>query len=200
MLINSNLNTLNEVFNEANRLLGNDTQTTQSLSKIQSINKTEKEEEKDSEFTTKERVTYGLVSLEIMSDDQYKAFERVTASMSHNEKIAVAQILTRAGNLSASVEHIREQERAVANQNAKSAQNDTQGFLGVTQEGWKEVAKEFQDNLNNLNGIYTKNYKKDITSNYNDILRKNNEAKTQRILREFSHAIFSGNVRIDTVG
>ncbi|WDL74594.1 hypothetical protein IP360_07120 [Helicobacter winghamensis] len=201
MLINHNLNTsgLNEIFNEANRLLGSNTQTTQSNTKIQSTDKIQ-DEKQDSDFSTKERITYGLVSLEIMSDEQYKAFERVTANMSPNEKIAVAQILTRAGNLSASVEHIREQEKAIANQNAKSAQGDTQGFLGITQNGWKEVAKEFQDNLNNLNGIYTKHYKKDITSNYNDILRKNNEAKTQRILREFSHAIFSGSVRIDTIG
>lgn len=201
MLINHNLNTsgLNEIFNEANRLLGNNTQTTQSNAKIQSADKIQ-DEKQNSDFSTKERITYGLVSLEIMSDEQYKAFERVTANMSPNEKIAVAQILTRAGNLSASVEHIREQEKAIANQNAKSAQGNTQSFLGVTQNGWKEVAKEFQDNLNNLNGIYTKHYKKDITSNYNDILRKNNEAKTQRILREFSHAIFSGSARIDTIG
>ena len=72
--------------------------------------------------------------------------------------------------------------------------------LHATQEGWKEVAKEFQDNLNNLDGIYTKNYNRSLTSNYNDILRKNTEAKTQRILREFSHAIYSGNVQIDTIG
>ncbi|TLD83559.1 hypothetical protein LS70_005260 [Helicobacter sp. MIT 11-5569] len=203
MLINHNFNTpgLNEIFNEANRLLGNETQTAQSLTNTQRINKINTQnEEQNSEILEKNRVTYGLVSLEIMSDEQYKAFERVTANMSHNEKIAVAQILTRAGNLSASVEHIREQEQAVADQNTKSAQGNTQGFLGVTQDGWKEVAKEFQDNLNNLNGIYTKSYKKNLTSNYNDILRKNTEAKTQRILREFSHAIYSGNAQIDMIG
>ena len=144
MLINHNLNTsgLNEIFNEANRLLGNNTQTTQSNAKIQSADKIQ-DEKQNSDFSTKERITYGLVSPEIMSDEQYKAFERVTANMSPNEKIAVAQILTRAGNLSASVEHIREQEKAIANQNAKSAQGNTQSFLGVTQNGWKEVAKEF---------------------------------------------------------
>lgn len=203
MLINHNFNTpgLNEIFNEANRLLGNETQTAQSLTNTQRTNKINTQnEEQNSEILEKSRVTYGLVSLEIMSDEQYKAFERVTANMSPNEKIAVAQILTRAGNLSASVEHIREQEQAVANQNVKSAQGNLQGFLGVTQDGWKEVAKEFQDNLNNLNGIYTKSYKKSLTSNYNDILRKNTEAKTQRILREFSHAIYSGNAQIDTIG
>ncbi|MBX7491408.1 hypothetical protein [Helicobacter turcicus] len=203
MLVNHSLNAsgLNEIFNEANRLLDKETQTAQSTTNTQNINKISlQNNEQDSEFLEKERITYGLISLEIMSNEQYKAFERVTANMSPNEKIAVAQILTRAGNLSASVEHIREQERAIAEQNTKSAQSDKQGFLGVTQDGWKEVAKEFQENLNNLDGIYTKSYNKNLTSNYNDILRKNGEAKTQRILREFSHAIYSGNIQIDTIG
>ena len=202
MLINQNLNSnnlgaLGGIFNEANKLLSDKTaenSNTQSLNKLNPIKPMDDSTDSANNANT-ERVTYGLVSLEIMSDEQYKAFERVTAHMSPNEKIAVAQILTRAGNLSASVEHIKEQEQAVADQNAKSAV----GFLGVTQEGWKEVAKEFQGNLNNLDGIYTKHYNKSLTSNYNDILRKNTEAKTQRILREFSHAIYSGNTQIDTI-
>lgn len=202
MLINQNLNSqklgaLGGILNEANKLLSDKTaenNNAQSVSKANPIKPTDNSA--DNIAIDTERTTYGLVSLEIMSDEQYKAFERITAHMSPNEKIAVAQILTRAGNLSASVEHIKEQEQAVADQNTKSAI----GFLGVTQEGWKEVAKEFQDNLNNLDGIYTKNYNRSLTSNYNDILRKNTEAKTQRILREFSHAIYSGNVQIDTIG
>ena len=202
MLINQNLNSqklgaLGGILNEANKLLSDKTaenKNAQSVSKTNPIKLTD--DSADNIDIDTERTTYGLVSLEIMSDEQYKAFERITAHMSPNEKIAVAQILTRAGNLSASVEHIKEQEQAVADQNTKSAI----GFLGVTQEGWKEVAKEFQDNLNNLDGIYTKNYNRSLTSNYNDILRKNTEAKTQRILREFSHAIYSGNVQIDTIG
>ena len=202
MLINQNLNSqklgaLGGILNEANKLLSDKTaenNNVQSVSKTNPIKPTD--DSADNIDIDTERTTYGLVSLEIMSDEQYKAFERITAHMSPNEKIAVAQILTRAGNLSASVEHIKEQEQAVADQNTKSAI----GFLGVTQEGWKEVAKEFQDNLNNLDGIYTKNYNRSLTSNYNDILRKNTEAKTQRILREFSHAIYSGNVQIDTIG
>lgn len=202
MLINQNLNSQNfgalgGILNEANKLLSDKTaehSNTQSLSKANPVKPTDNSA--DNIDIDTERTTYGLVSLEIMSDEQYKAFERITAHMSPNEKIAVAQILTRAGNLSASVEHIKEQEQAVADQNAKSAV----GFLGVTQEGWKEVAKEFQGNLNNLDGIYTKNYNRSLTSNYNDILRKNTEAKTQRILREFSHAIYSGNVQIDAIG
>lgn len=202
MLINQNLNSqklgaLGGILNEANKLLSDKTaenNNAQSVSKTNPIKPTD--DSADNIDIDTERTTYGLVSLEIMSDEQYKAFERITAHMSPNEKIAVAQILTRAGNLSASVEHIKEQEQAVADQNTKSAI----GFLGVTQEGWKEVAKEFQGNLNNLDGIYTKNYNRSLTSNYNDILRKNTEAKTQRILREFSHAIYSGNVQIDTIG
>ena len=202
MLINQNLNSqklgaLGGILNEANKLLSDKTaenNNAQSVSKANPIKLTD--DSADNIAIDTERTTYGLVSLEIMSDEQYKAFERITAHMSPNEKIAVAQILTRAGNLSASVEHIKEQEQAVADQNTKSAI----GFLGITQEGWKEVAKEFQGNLNNLDGIYTKNYNRSLTSNYNDILRKNTEAKTQRILREFSHAIYSGNVQIDTIG
>ena len=202
MLINQNLNSqklgaLGGILNETNKLLSDKTaenNNAQSVSKTNPIKLTD--DSADNIDIDTERTTYGLVSLEIMSDEQYKAFERITAHMSPNEKIAVAQILTRAGNLSASVEHIKEQEQAVADQNTKSAI----GFLGITQEGWKEVAKEFQDNLNNLDGIYTKNYNRSLTSNYNDILRKNTEAKTQRILREFSHAIYSGNVQIDTIG
>ncbi len=193
----TNLNYLNGIFNESER----------TLDKTQSINKANKtkpvesqaENEESENPTIKERITYGLVSLEIMSDEQYKSFERVTAGMSPNEKIAVAQILTRAGNLSASVERVKEREeqtQAIADQNLKSATS----FLGVTQEGWREIAQEFQDNLNNLKGIYTKNYNGSLTSNYNDILRKNTEAKTQRILREFSNAVHSGNVQIDMMG
>ena len=160
MLINQNLNSqklgaLGGILNEANKLLSDKTaenNNAQSVSKTNPIKLTD--DSADNIDIDTERTTYGLVSLEIMSDEQYKAFERITAHMSPNEKIAVAQILTRAGNLSASVEHIKEQEQAVADQNTKSAI----GFLGVTQEGWKEVAKEFQDNLNTLDGIYTKNY------------------------------------------
>lgn len=196
MQIHSNLNSLGEIFNEANRLLDQNSQTTH-IKEATKISKThQKEQENPQENLINERVTYGLVSLEIMSDTQYQAFERVTAGMSPNEKIAVAQILTRAGNLSTSVEHIKQQEEQVAKQNIKSAT----GFLGISNEGWMEIAKEFQDKLNNLDGIYTKSYNKNLTSNYNDILRQNTEAKTQRILREFTHAVHSGNAQVDLIG
>ncbi|MDD6056243.1 MAG: hypothetical protein SOW25_05335 [Helicobacter sp.] len=196
MQVQQNLNSLSGIsgiFNEANRLLSDQSQVqnTQNIAKINT-----QEQENLQNFFEEERVTYGLVSLEIMSDTQYQAFMRVTAGMSPNEKISVAQMLTRAGNLSASVEQVREQEQQVAEQNAKSAL----GFLGVSQEGWQEVAKDFQNKLNNLDGIYTKAYNRNPTSNYNDILRQNNEAKTQRILREFSHAVHSGNAQIDIIG
>ena len=188
-----NLSSLGEFFSGASRLLSN-------KNKIKHIhpnpNTNDEDTKQDASLQARERVTYGLVSLEIMSDAQYQAFERITKNMSTSEKITIAQILTRAGNLSASVEKTQEIERATN----EDIPDNKQNFLGITQEGWRKIAQEFQDNLNNLDGIYTKHYNKNITSNYNDILRKNNEAKIQRILREFSHAILSGNAHINTTG
>ncbi|PZT47376.1 hypothetical protein B6S12_09400 [Helicobacter valdiviensis] len=178
---------INSVINEANRLLG-DHKEVQSVSPLK---KKEEIKEQAQEDLKQERVTYGMLSLELMSDEQYRAFERVTASMSPNEKIAVAQTLTRAGNLSASVERVEAKE--------KELEKKTEGLLGISQEGWGDIALEFQDNLNNLQGIYTKAYNKNLSSNYNDILRHTGEAKTQRLLREFSHAIHIGNTQIDTI-
>ncbi len=194
MVIGQNLGGLNEVFNEANRLL-NSSKKTPSISEA---NKTEASDSNKKEYTTQQaRNTYGMISLELMSDEQYKAFQRVTAGMSPNEKISVAQMLTRAGNLSASVEKVEQQEKELTQDKEKNT-----GFLGITQQGWKNIAEDFQNNLNNLdnlNNLYSKTYNKNPTSNYNDILRKNQEAKTQRILREFSHAIHTGNTQIDTL-
>lgn len=189
MVINQNLNSLGGIYNEANRLLSEN---------VQSTNKTQSKElqEQKKESFSIERITYGMISLELMNDEQYKAFERVTAGMSPNEKISVAQMLTRAGNLSASVERVEQREKESKDSNTE--ENEL-GFLGITKNGWQEVAKEFQESLNHLDGLYSKNYNRNLTSNYNDILRKNTEAKTQRILREFSHAIYSGNVQIDTI-
>lgn len=193
MTINQNLNSLGGIYNnEANRLLSENAQSAQSISKIQN----KEIQEKDKDGFNIERITYGMISLELMNDDQYLAFERVTAGMSPNEKISVAQMLTRAGNLSASVERVEQREKESLN--AEKEKKEL-GLFGITQEGWQEVAQEFQDNLNHLDGLYTKRYDRNLTSNYNDILRKNTEAKTQRILREFSHAIYSGNVQIDTI-
>lgn len=192
MIINQNLNSLGGVYNEANRLLNE---------KVQSTNKTQNQEsqkQNQDNFGT-ERITYGMISLELMNDEQYLAFERVTAGMSPNEKISVAQMLTRAGNLSASVERVEQKEKETQEIDPNKSEEESSKFLGITQEGWQEVAKEFQENLNHLDGLYTKTYNKNFTSNYNDILRKNTEAKTQRILREFSHAVYSGNVQIDTI-
>ena len=98
MLINQNLNSnnlgaLGGIFNEANKLLSDKTaenSNTQSLNKLNPIKPMDDSTDSANNANT-ERVTYGLVSLEIMSDEQYKAFERVTAHMSPNEKIAVAQ-------------------------------------------------------------------------------------------------------------
>lgn len=193
MTINQNLNSLGGIYNnEANRLLSENAQSAQSIRKTQN----KEIQEKDKDGFNIERITYGMISLELMNDDQYLAFERVTAGMSPNEKISVAQMLTRAGNLSASVERVEQREKESLNTEKEKKEL---GLFGITQEGWQEVAQEFQDNLNHLDGLYTKRYDRNLTSNYNDILRKNTEAKTQRILREFSHAIYSGNVQIDTI-
>ncbi len=197
MVINQglgNLGGLGGIINEANRLL-NDSSQISSMSKTQKIGNDFQENNEES--YQKERVTYGMISLELMSDEQYLAFERVTAGMSPNEKISVAQTLTRAGNLSASVERVEQKEKAL--QNSQESKGQNQWFLGITQEGWGEIAQEFQNNLNHLDGIYTKSYNKNLSSNYNDIMQKNQDAKTQRILREFSHAIHVGNLQIDTM-
>lgn len=193
MIINQNLNSLSGIYNnDTNHILNE---------KIQSTNKIQNREQQkqNQEDFGIERTTYGMISLELMNDEQYLAFERVTAGMSPNEKISVAQMLTRAGNLSASVERVEQKEKESQDFNTDKKEENELGFLGITKDGWQEVAKEFQNNLNHLEGLYTKNYNKNPTSNYNDILRKNTEAKTQRILREFSHAIYSGNVQIDTI-
>lgn len=195
MLVNQNMGNLSGIFNEANRLL-NDSNNINSIAKSQKIQPTQQENEEEN--YQKERITYGMISLELMSDEQYMAFERVTAGMSPNEKISVAQTLTRAGNLSASVERVEQKEKSLQ-EVSNSSKDSEKWFLGITPKGWGEVAQEFQENLNNLDGIYTKNYNKNLTSNYNDIMRKSQEAKTQRILREFSHAIHLGNTQIDTL-
>ncbi|MCH5337135.1 MAG: hypothetical protein J1D99_07015, partial [Campylobacter sp.] len=96
---------------------------------------------------------------------------------------------------SASVERVVEKEKQLG-----EAPKQEAGFLGISPKGWEEVSEEFQDNLNHLDGLYTKSYRKSISTNYNDILKRNQEAKTQRILREFSHAIFAGNLKIDMMG
>ncbi|EES89214.1 hypothetical protein [Helicobacter canadensis] len=193
-----NLGNLGGIINEANRLLGN-SNPTNAIQKTQSIENDIQNDNED--LLQKERITYGMISLELMSDEQYLAFERVTAGMSPNEKISVAQTLTRAGNLSASVERVEQREKNLQNSQESNpkATNQNQWFLGITQEGWGEIAQEFQNNLNHLDGIYTKSYNKNLSSNYNDIMQKNQDAKTQRILREFSHAIHLGNLQIDTM-
>ncbi|MDE5603191.1 MAG: hypothetical protein K2I71_04645, partial [Helicobacter sp.] len=94
MVISQNLGGLNEIFNEANRLLSGN----QKASSITKTNKIEKEDSTKEDIAQQPRNTYGMISLELMSDEQYRAFQRITAGMSPNEKISVAQMLTRAGN------------------------------------------------------------------------------------------------------
>lgn len=195
MVVNQSLSSqIGSVINEANKLLSDSKNVSQTnkTQKIESIN------ENDDSLVLKPRITYGLVSLEIMSDEQYLAFERVTAGMSHNEKISVAQTLTRAGNLSGSVERVEQQEKE--QKDKIDEKTNPIGFLGISKNGWEVVAKEFQENLNNLEGNYKKPHFKQLSSNYNDIMNQNQEAKTHRILREFSHAIHVGNIQIDTIG
>ena len=187
MLVNTN--SLEGIYKEANSLL-----TGQRALKVNEASKVEKDSKKLENFDDfTERNTYGMISLELMNDEQYMAFERVTSGMSINEKIEVAQTLTRAGNLSASVEKVMDKENLEAKEDKKG------GFLGLSEQKWEEVGLEFQENLNHLEGLYTKNYNKGLSSNYNDIFKKNQEAKTQRILREFSHAIYAGNTKIDVM-
>ena len=196
MVVNQSLSSqINSVINEANKLLSDNKNVSQT-NNTQKIESTQNENEDN--LALKPRITYGLVSLEIMSDEQYMAFERVTAGMSHNEKISVAQILTRAGNLSGSVERVEQQEKE--QKDKINEKTNPIGFLGISKNGWEIVAKEFQDNLNNLEGNYKKPHFKQLSSNYNDIMNQNQEAKTHRILREFSHAIHVGSIKIDTIG
>ena len=81
MLVNQNMGNLSGIFNEANRLLS-DSNNINSIAKSQKIQPTQQENEEEN--YQKERITYGMISLELMSDEQYMAFERVTAGMSPN--------------------------------------------------------------------------------------------------------------------
>lgn len=240
---NPNLNSLSGVINEANKLLGE--QKTQSTQDIKSIEKISQNSQEQDFYESTERNTYGMIALEIMNDEQYRAFERITAHMSVSEKIAVARDLTRAGNLSASVEKVSgisdtntknsanldSIENTKNTQNAAKAEEDKpklsakekelaavrrsnilaansssadfealSGVLGLKSTQWEEVAEQFQSNLNNLDNLYTKSFTRTISGNYNDIFRHNSEAKTQRILREFSHAIRTGGASVDLIG
>lgn len=118
MVINQNLNSLGGIYNEANRLLNEN---------VQSTNKAQNKElqQQNQESFSSERITYGMISLELMSDEQYQAFERVTAGMSPNEKISVAQMLTRAGNLSASVERIEQREKESQDSNPEKKKKNS---------------------------------------------------------------------------
>ena len=121
MLVNQNMGNLSGIFNEANRLLS-DSNNINSITKSQKIQPTQ--QENGEENYQKERITYGMISLELMSDEQYMAFERVTAGMSPNEKISVAQTLTRAGNLSASVERVEQKEKSLQEESNSSKDSE----------------------------------------------------------------------------
>jgi hypothetical protein len=58
-----------------------------------STDKTEKSSSSTSTSTGSQRETYGLQTLQLMSDSEYAAFERATAALSPNEKMRAAQSL-----------------------------------------------------------------------------------------------------------
>lgn len=69
----------------------------QDITKSQAINtnKTIENTQKNESYHTDDskRQTYGLLVLELMSDPEYKAFQRATAGMSESEKMLAAQSL-----------------------------------------------------------------------------------------------------------
>lgn len=78
-------NPLQELFN-----------TKQDAVKSQTINTRTIENTQNDELHYKDdskRQTYGLLVLELMSDPEYKAFQRATAGMSESEKMLAAQSL-----------------------------------------------------------------------------------------------------------
>ena len=77
----SNSGSLNEALSGATKT------TTQKATESSEKTKT------TTDSTTTYRETYGLSTLEQMSDEEYAAFERATATMSPNEKIQAAQSL-----------------------------------------------------------------------------------------------------------
>lgn len=66
MVINQNLNSLGGIYNEANRLLNEN---------VQSTNKAQNKElqQQNQESFSSERITYGMISLELMSDEDRKS-------------------------------------------------------------------------------------------------------------------------------
>lgn len=84
--------------NSTESLFSNNKQTlNESLVGAAKITKTESSENKDKTSSDKPtstaRETYGLSTLEQMTDEEYAAFTRATAKMSPNEKIQAAQSL-----------------------------------------------------------------------------------------------------------
>lgn len=69
--------------------------TKQEVYNTQKINpkKISSEIQKEIDHKENERQTYGLLVLELMSDSEYKAFQRATAGMNESEKMIAAQSL-----------------------------------------------------------------------------------------------------------
>ncbi|MCE3038771.1 hypothetical protein [Helicobacter anatolicus] len=94
MQVSNNFNSSNmlkELLNAKQEVSENS--VTQSTPTTNTITKPIDEPLPNTPETLPERQTYGLLVLELMSDPEYKAFERATAGMSEGEKIVAAQSL-----------------------------------------------------------------------------------------------------------
>ncbi|MDO7253221.1 hypothetical protein [Helicobacter cappadocius] len=95
MEINSQLpqTSLYNLFNaqkEQNETAQTQTTPTEPIKKISSPIK---EDNTPTDSQSKQRETYGLLVLELMSNDEYNAFKRATAGMSEGDKMLAAQSL-----------------------------------------------------------------------------------------------------------
>ncbi len=96
-LYSANQNHANTHHRDSN--VSNDIKDTDSIDNVKKIEDSPREsiQENDNQESLKalkkERQTYGLLVLELMSDEEYAAFQRATAGMSEGEKIMAAQSL-----------------------------------------------------------------------------------------------------------
>lgn len=98
MRVTQDASVLASVTSSADSLSNNQTKqknqvSTSSSTKAVDSNTSTDETQKQSDQLTSKRETYGLATLENMSDEEYAAFERATANMSPTEKMRAAQSL-----------------------------------------------------------------------------------------------------------
>lgn len=171
------------VINEAQSLLGS---SKAKVEQVEPSNSTSTQQD-----LSQPRQTYGILSLELMSDSQYQAFQRITAGLSQSEKIAIAQTISRAGNLAVSVESVLKER--TQSQGKESELGD------LSDEDWSQIAESFRDTLDNIEVKFSQ-YNGTLGGNYNDIFKRSMQAKDARILREFSHASKLGGTSVDMMG